>query len=256
GVGGLALLCVMLVGGAAAAAPDNVARVLTHQGLELYKRGEYQAAIDRFKQAYLVAPAPLLLYDVAQAYRLAGDCAAARRYYVEYQAADADGARRAGVDGRIADMERCARAAVEVAPVVAPTPAVEPRPNAAPAAAVVVTPSPSPSPQHHRLRIAALGVGAAGLALVATGVYFSVRAADDSSQVGRLYAGGGSWSDHYQSLQGDGRAATSASIALYTVGGAALATGALLWTLDRRRHERFVAAVAPGSIFAAWQCAF
>src|SRR5205807_806729 len=34
---GVALLCLMLLGGAAAAAPDNVARVLTHQGLELYK---------------------------------------------------------------------------------------------------------------------------------------------------------------------------------------------------------------------------
>jgi tetratricopeptide (TPR) repeat protein len=260
--------CAMLVGGVAAAAPDDVARVLTRQGLELYKRGEYQAAIERFKQAYLVAPAPLLLYDVAQAYRLAGDCAQSRRYYVEYQAADADGARRAGVDGRVADMERCARAPekkidakIEAKPAVEEKPAVEPiepvkPPIVAAPPPVVVTAPPLPAPPHHRLRTAALVVGGSGLALVATAVYLSVRAADDSSQVARLYASGGQWSPHYQSVQNDGRAATSASIALYAVGGAALATGALLWTLDRRHHERVVAAVAPGSIFAAWQCAF
>lgn len=268
----LALLCALLVGGVAAATPSEDARTLTRQGLELYRRGDYAQAIERFEQAYLLAPVPLLLYNVAQAHRLAGDCAQARHFYVQYQNADADAAHRAGIERRIAEMELCAQ---KLRPAEAPR-AVEPSPPPPPPKAeppkaepstVLAAPPPTPAapvapppPASHRLRTAALGVGGAGLALVATGIYLGVRAADDSSQVSRLYQAGGQWSDHYQALQNDGRAANSAAIALYAVGGAALATSALLWTLDWRRHrargEQIVAAAAPGSLFAAWQCAF
>jgi tetratricopeptide (TPR) repeat protein len=257
-------LCAVFVYGEAAAAPADPARVLTRQGLDLYKRGEYAAAVERFNQAYAIAPAPLLLYDVAQAYRLAGDCDRARRYYVEYLMADPVGARAAGVKRRIVDMEACAHATVErAAPTPTPRPAahVEPPPVVPPTTVPAPAPSASalalpPPPRSHRLRTAGFAVGGGGVALIGTAIYLSTRASSDSSQVAQLYQGGGSWSDHYQAVQSDGRASTSASIALYAVGGAALATGVLLWTLDRRHHEHVVAAVAPGSLFAAWQCDF
>ena len=54
------------------------ARALYTDGLRLYRAGVYDEAIAKLQASYRLVPAPGLLYDMAQAHRLKGDCAAAR----------------------------------------------------------------------------------------------------------------------------------------------------------------------------------
>src|SRR5262249_22729345 len=52
----------------ACAQKDDEARTLYQQGLRLYNLGEYDRAIEKLKTSYRLSAAPLLLYNIAQAY--------------------------------------------------------------------------------------------------------------------------------------------------------------------------------------------
>src|SRR5207244_412185 len=159
------------------------------------------------------------------AYRLKGDCAQSARFYASYLRDEPAAPNRATVETHLAAMTACAqppqspRAAepIEPRPTDAPpaptqTPPEPPPPQTPPRSpTVTATAPPSPARDRHPLRIAGLATAAAGLALAATGIYFSVRAADASNQVARLFQTGGRWDDHYQSLEQRGRDATVGS---------------------------------------------
>src|SRR6185436_10167302 len=72
------------------AAPDDRAQAaeaaaLYDEGKRHFDIGEYAQAIASWKQSYLRSSAPLLLFNIAQAYRLSGNCAQANRFYLKYQ---------------------------------------------------------------------------------------------------------------------------------------------------------------------------
>ncbi|HEU4612056.1 MAG TPA: tetratricopeptide repeat protein, partial [Kofleriaceae bacterium] len=52
----------------------NKARELADKGRAYHQAGDYAAAVAAFKEAYVLAPSPGLLFNIAQSYRLAGDC--------------------------------------------------------------------------------------------------------------------------------------------------------------------------------------
>src|SRR5215468_7901426 len=60
------------------------ARDLSDQGLRQYQRGELDAAIESFMQAFALSNNPGLLFNVAQAFRLQRDCGRAKDYYRRY----------------------------------------------------------------------------------------------------------------------------------------------------------------------------
>ena len=78
----IAAALAVAAGSARASADDRVpperipqkARELAEQGRAYHDAGEYMKAIAAFKEAYVLAPSPGLLFNIAQAYRLAGDC--------------------------------------------------------------------------------------------------------------------------------------------------------------------------------------
>jgi len=55
-------------------------------GLALFDKGDYGKAIDEFKAAYEIDPAPKVLFALAQARRLSGDCDTAMDLYNQYLA--------------------------------------------------------------------------------------------------------------------------------------------------------------------------
>ena len=55
------------------AIPDK-ARFLADRGRQLQRDGKFAAAIEAYKAAYVLAPSPGLLFNLAQVYRLNGDC--------------------------------------------------------------------------------------------------------------------------------------------------------------------------------------
>ncbi|MBK7858938.1 MAG: hypothetical protein IPJ65_10040 [Archangiaceae bacterium] len=137
------------------AAPSNEARAgaLYEEGLKHYNVAEYEQAIDRFKQAYLLTRAPELLFNVAQAYRLwGGHCELALQSYKSYLREDPKSPKRAKVEGYVAELEKC------------PAPVVEPPPPAA-----EPTPAPVTETRVTERPFSALLVTAGGVALVASG---------------------------------------------------------------------------------------
>jgi tetratricopeptide (TPR) repeat protein len=149
----LLLACARL----AAAAPADDLRAT---GLRAYAVGRYDQAIDAFQQAYQLDPTPDLLYALAQAQRMKGDCKAAAASYRAYL--------RTGPNERSAaparqNLERCERELAKPAPAE-PTVAV-------------VAPPPEPAVPPRRWqsdRAAAVLMGLGGAALVAGSVSWGV----------------------------------------------------------------------------------
>src|SRR5690348_11036209 len=81
---GSVLLLIAGTGSSRAASPDAgqdltpTARELSDQALHHYQQGEYDAAIEAFMGAFALSNNSGLLFNVAQAYRLKGDCEHAR----------------------------------------------------------------------------------------------------------------------------------------------------------------------------------
>jgi len=88
---------------------ESEARRLYELGRSHYNLAEYDEAIAAFRSAYELRPAPELLYNLAQAYRLRGDCAQARDLFRAYVRESPEAANRVEVEGRIARLETCAR---------------------------------------------------------------------------------------------------------------------------------------------------
>jgi tetratricopeptide (TPR) repeat protein len=102
----LALLVVPALAVAEPAVPAQ-ARALAERGRIAHDRGDYPAAIAAFTEAYALAPSPALLFDLAQAYRLAGRCADAAVMYRRYLANDPDPEARALAETQLEAVEHC-----------------------------------------------------------------------------------------------------------------------------------------------------
>lgn len=108
-------LCVILVVSlglpsvAWADAPKARARTLYARGKALYEKGDYTGALDYFERAYRLSHAPALLFNMAQAHRLAGPdhCAQALDLYEEYLAADPGASNHDEARERVGEMREC-----------------------------------------------------------------------------------------------------------------------------------------------------
>jgi hypothetical protein len=85
-------LALALAVGARAHADDlddktktDKAGTLFDEGKRHFDIGDYTAAVASWKESYLLSGAPLLLFNIAQAYRLGGNCAQANRFYLTYK---------------------------------------------------------------------------------------------------------------------------------------------------------------------------
>jgi hypothetical protein len=80
-IGGIALL---LVASVAMAAPTDEAKDHYKRGLAAYALGDYTSAATEYEKAFSLLPDPALLYNAAQAYRLAGNATRALFLYQNY----------------------------------------------------------------------------------------------------------------------------------------------------------------------------
>jgi tetratricopeptide (TPR) repeat protein len=201
------------------------ARELYDEGQEHYRRGLYEQAIARYKQAYALVPAPELLFNIAQAYRLeGGHCADALHFYQEFRDADPAAAERANVADAIADMERCS--AVESA---RPSPSIQPTAPLHPVESVPSGTSPNALDRPHPSRWPVWVLGGTGLALAATGTTLLVWSQRDYDSI--KGTGCAPWCDPHQ-LDGPRTRLTAGYVLLGAA--AAAEAGALIWWITRR----------------------
>jgi tetratricopeptide (TPR) repeat protein len=145
------LLIIAWSGRGHSAPPDGgqdltpTARELSDQALRQYQAGDYDAAIESFTAAFALSNNPGLLFNVAQAYRLKGDCEHARDYYLRYLNTVPDTPFKPSLERRMAEMEACVkdRGRAATPRTVAVTPVASPAPP--PAAVASLKPTPSPS---------------------------------------------------------------------------------------------------------------
>jgi tetratricopeptide (TPR) repeat protein len=198
------------------------------QGQAAYSNGEYETAANLFRAVYEVTHAPAVLYDVAQAERLAGRCERALADYEEYvrvAPSDAPG----DLTEKIAEMRRCAA----------------PHSTAPPATAVPVAPKAPAQPgvkkdssTHGRgtLRAVAYGSIAGAVACAALGTVFLIRANSYSARLDELNRPGARWEDRYASYESSMERNQDAALGFYIASGvlAAAATTILVfhWPTD------------------------
>jgi tetratricopeptide (TPR) repeat protein len=163
-------------------------RELLERGLELYRAREYEAAISEFERAFAIEERPELLFAMAQAERLSGDCGTAVLLYRRFLAT---GPQEMHAEAARLNIDKCERALAsrpELAgqDVAADTPATatpEPPEDLLPPAP---TRLPSAESASHRgawyrdpLGASLLGLGAGGVGVGAA--LFAMSSADVSS---------------------------------------------------------------------------
>ena len=204
------------------------------KGMKAYTLGHFTEAIEEFEKAYEVRAEPIFLYNIAQSHRQSDSPQRAIFFYRRYLEAQPDAKNRSEIEQRIKDMQAQLDAKAEIAPPTPPPiPAPQPVAPSMPAATpVVVEPVPviqeQAQPERAQttgrgLRIAGIGIGAAGVAGVVTGIVLGLHASS-------LYKEANTPGSPYDYTKDQSsRTFRTLEWVSFGVGGAAIATGAVLY---------------------------
>ncbi len=231
---------------AAAGETEQTARAksLYLEGKRYYDVADYDKAIEIWKQAYVMANAPMLLFNIGQAYRLKGDCTNAMRFYTNYE-------REAGAAER-SELEQ-AKARCNPQPTEATPPTTYPTQSGAGDIDLRDEPRGVTYVDHGgSLRTAGLVTGIGGALLVGTGIYFGERARSDARKVEDFR---GEWTPAQRDLERSGQHAATWSAITLATGVAAIAGGALLYYRGVQR-QRVEVAIHPSGAELTWAASF
>jgi hypothetical protein len=213
---------------------------LFDEGKRHFDIGEYAAAITSWKQSYLVSSEPLLLFNIAQAFRLSGNCAQANRFYLNYKRAAQTIENRAELEQAMA---LCAgvEAATGDSDASSPTPA----PAGPPTPAVPAAPPRVPRTDDGRgERIAGYALLGVGITAGVVAVVSAFQASGDAHEISSA-AAGSTWTGMLATDQSAGQTAQTRARVVGAIGGAALLGGGVLWWLGHRSSSRIELAIAP-----------
>jgi hypothetical protein len=140
----------MAITSARAAAPTGADEALSAEARKHYEEGtkafnlaEFPRAIAEFKAAYNAKPDPLLLFNIAQAFRLGGDDAQALLFYKSFLRNMPDAPNRKEVEARIRTLEKAVAEQQRQAEQLRKEAAAATTP---PAVGATAPPQPSPPP--------------------------------------------------------------------------------------------------------------
>jgi tetratricopeptide (TPR) repeat protein len=216
------------------------ARELYEDGARLYNLGQYESAVQSFEQSYSISGAKPLLFNIAQAHRLAGPehCSRALHAYETYLREDPQTSNRVEVEQRIDEMRACIdrqeKARLAALRAAAPLVRVEPPPPTPPT-------SEAPRPPHSSVVPPVLtGVGAS-VAVIGGILYWRARVKFNEAKT-TCPCPSGSFSAW--------QTATNVSYGLMAGGGLATLAGLSWWVIDRQPASRpsYAIALDPGGI--------
>jgi tetratricopeptide (TPR) repeat protein len=194
------------------------------RGTTLFDLGRYDEAIREYEAAYELRNDPTLLYDIAQAHRLAHRPEAAVRFYKAYLAREPNSPIRERVEERIIELQKL------LPPTVTTQPA--PRPTATDTAELT---RPAAARRTVRVRLGAgIGLGVVGLGLTVGGIVLVALSGHASDQLTAANNAHLAYDPHlYSTYQND---AIAGGI-MVGVGVLALGAGGTLIGLDIRRER-------------------
>src|SRR5215831_20792767 len=103
----IAILCCTAM--PAQAQPADPGQAAYDEGKKLYEQKRWDAAIAQFKESYRLRHDAPSLFNIAQAYRLTGDCVQALVFYRQYKQQFPTATNIDKVDKFIAELEPCAK---------------------------------------------------------------------------------------------------------------------------------------------------
>lgn len=221
-------------------APERIpqrARELADKGREYHDQGEYMKAVAAFKEAYVLAPSPGLLFNIAQAYRLAGDCDDAAWMYRRYLDTNPSDQARVLAEQHLSSVEKCGHgglALTTIRTVVTAPKAAEQQP-----APQIDDPTPP-----NRMKRTALWVGIGGGLALAGATYFALDSMEASDKVSDLYKHGAKGSDVAAEDARGQRSATLATV-LGIGGGVAFVSAGILYAVGHHHESLQHVAVTP-----------
>jgi len=232
------------------------ARFLADRGRQLQRDGKFAEALEAYKAAYVLAPSPGLLFNLAQAYRLNGDCDDAAWMYHRFLDTDPRDDLRNLVNDHLAKLQACMhvgfRTQIETptVPALGKVKVIEPSQPVR-----VAEPVDEPTNGNREQQVGTYVMIGGGVALaVAAGFAFEAHSA--SNDVADAYHGGTRTADVRSIYDRGQRDATIATVAGIT-SGAALITGAVLYGLGRRDERAQHVSVVPhpggGEVRLAWR---
>ena len=99
------LLCSLAEASWADKKTETEARTYYDQGTKYYALGRFEEAIQNYEKAFELRPDPVLLYNIAQAYRLSKNFERALFFYKSFLRNAPDAPNRAQIEERIAELE-------------------------------------------------------------------------------------------------------------------------------------------------------
>ena len=212
------------------------ARALAERGRAFHDAGDYPAAIAAFTQAYVMAPSPALLFNLAQDYRLLGDCDDAALMYRRFLAANPEPDQRALAETQLASVERCLHKLALHIPVETPGPRAIAAPRSEPLAMRAAAPAPGAGTQRAQIeKGVGIGLAIGGGVSLAVAAYYAVQAHDAEADVAARYLTGGKWQDI---AEADVRGRSAATTARWLgAGGAVGLVGGVVTYLIGRSDE-------------------
>lgn len=235
----------------------KLAKQYVDSGLAAQAAGDYDTALTFYSKAYEQVPHPLLLFNMAQAHRLAGRAVEARELYLKYLDAEPSGvqartsrdwlavlegqiaaeARKANEAKRAEDAKKAeeAKKAQEARQAEEARKAAEEASARAAEEARIKKEREEEEDRAHAgggLRLGGLVAGGAGVAAVGAGVFFQLRArslSDELSEPGATYD---------PDKDDRGKAAEQWMLVSYAAGGALLVGGAALYYFGHRAKAR------------------
>ncbi len=224
----LAALAVSLSAGAEDTA---TARARYQEGARLYNAGQYEQALRAFEEAYALSGAKPLLFNIAQAHRLAGPshCEQALRAYESYLREDITASNRSEVEERIVEMQSC----------VEHTRQAESQRATASERAAKPTPAPPTEPPKRPNGPIIVGVAGGGLLLVGAGLYAAARIKFNHERTNCPCPEG-----TFSTWEG----VTTASYILLATGGAAAVAGASWWRASPV-HRSYALTATPAGLY-------
>ena len=223
-----AALVIVLALAAPALADSKTDEARNHfkLGKQFQDNGAYERAAEEYKRAYDADPRPEMLFNIAQAYRLAKQKEQALDYFKQYLAKQPAGAGADEARKHVVTLQK--EIDDETAAKQAPPPTV----LAVDKPAVVETEA---IEDHGRgLRYAGIGVGAAGVIALGVAIKFGL---DARSAADDITNNTGGWGTDDESRFDEGERANRNMKIMYGVSGALLAGGVVLYYVGHKRRE-------------------
>ncbi len=249
----VALLAAALLASAPAIAEPipKKARELAAHGREMHKRGDYERAIAAFKEAYVLAPSAGLLFNLAQAYRLMGNCDDASLMYRRYLATNPAPDARAIAETHLETVERCMHQRALDIPLDDSMAYLDVPPPPGPEKLIVddqreiAEQREGATPRHLKTTIG-IGMTIGGATALGVAGYYAVRSWQIAREVESAYDHGEKW-PAIRDVRARGERADRDAKIFGIAGGLAVVGGVTLWVLGRRDERANRLAITPSA---------